>query len=312
MPRVAPAFVITASAPRYRGRFAPSPTGPLHFGSLIAALASWCDARAHGGKWLLRIEDVDTARSRSNAADHILSALELHGFEWDGPVVHQSERGALYRAARDELARRDLVFECSCTRAALEAAPRGAGGERVYPGTCRADAAKGRASAALRVAVRDELVGFQDRVQGWHEQNLQRDVGDFVIQRADGLFAYQLAVVVDDAAQGITHVVRGADLLASTPRQLWLQRELGYPSPAYLHHAVALDSQGMKLSKQSGAAPLTGDPVPALIKAWRFLDQREPPSAPAAVREFWQWAHASWDPRRLPPVTMLPHGIIHH
>ena len=279
-------------APRYRGRFAPSPTGPLHFGSLIAALASWCDAKSHGGEWLLRIEDVDAARSRANAADDILSTLEAHGFEWDGSVVHQSARGALYQAALDELAHRNLIFECSCTRAELEAAPRGIGGERVYPGTC------------------DETIGFADRVQGWHEQHLMRDVGDFVIRRADGLFAYQLAVVVDDALQGITHVVRGADLLASTPRQIWLQRQLGYPTPAYLHHAVALDALGMKLSKQSGAAPLTGNPVSALTRAWRFLDQRDPPSQPVAVREFWQWAHSAWDPRRLPPVAMLPHGII--
>ncbi len=302
--------MIAASAPRYRGRFAPSPTGPLHFGSLIAALASWCDARAHRGEWVLRIEDVDAARSRAHAADHILSTLEAHGFEWDGPVVHQSARGALYQAALDELTRRGMVFECSCTRAVLEGAPRGIGGERIYPGTCRAGKAEVREAPAWRVAVRDETIGFADRVQGWHEQNLRRDVGDFVIRRSDGLFAYQLAVVVDDALQGITHVVRGADLLASTPRQIWLQRELGYPTPAYLHHAVALDSQGIKLSKQSGAAPLTGDPAQALLKAWRFLDQREPPSPPVTVRGFWQWAQSSWDPHRLPPVAMLPHGII--
>ena len=249
-------------------------------------------------------------RSRANAADDIQSALEAHGFEWDGSVVHQSARGALYQAALDELAHRGMVFECSCTRAELEAAPRGVGGERVYPGTCRTGIARARAATAWRVAVRGEIVGFTDRVQGWHEQQLMRDVGDFVIRRADGLFAYQLAVVVDDAMQGITHVVRGADLLASTPRQIWLQRELGYPTPAYLHHAVALNAQGMKLSKQSGAAPLSGDPIAALTKAWRFLDQREPPSPPAAVREFWQWAHSAWDPLRLPPVAMLPHGII--
>ena len=296
--------------PRYRGRFAPSPTGQLHFGSLIAALASWCDAKSHDGEWLLRIEDVDAVRSRANAADSILSTLEAHGFEWDGPVVHQSTRAALYQAALDQLAHRNVIFECSCTRAELEASPRGIGGERVYPGTCRTGGAKARVPRAWRVAVRDEMIGFADRVQGWHEQHLLRDVGDFVIRRADGLFAYQLAVVVDDALQGITHVVRGADLLASTPRQIWLQRELGYPTPAYLHHAVALDAQGIKLSKQSGAAPLTGNPVSALTRAWRFLDQRDPPSQPVAVREFWQWAHSAWDPRRLPPVAMLPHGII--
>lgn len=297
-------------APPYRGRFAPSPTGPLHFGSLIAALASWCDARAHGGEWLLRIEDVDTTRSRANASDDILSTLEAHGFEWNGQVVHQSARGALYQAAFDELASGNAVFGCSCTRAELEGAPRGVGGERVYPGTCRTGIATGRDARAWRVKVGDETVGFADRVQGRHEQRLVRDVGDFVIRRADGLFAYQLAVVVDDAMQGITHVVRGADLLASTPRQIWLQRKLGYPTPVYLHHAVALDAQGIKLSKQSGAAALAGNPVVALTKAWRFLDQREPPSPPVAIRDFWQWAHSEWDARRLPPVAMLPHGII--
>ena len=290
-------------AQRYRGRFAPSPTGPLHFGSLVAALASWCDARAHGGEWRVRIEDVDTVRSRGDASDSILATLAAYGFEWDGAVVRQSDRCELYQSALADLVRRKLVFACSCSRKELESVPLGPGGERVYPGTCREGAAQGRHARAWRAAVSDDPIGFADRLQGWQEQQLARDVGDFVVRRADGLFAYQLAVVVDDAEQGITDVVRGADLLASTPRQIWLQRALGYPTPGYLHHPIALDAQGVKLSKQSGAPPLAADPLPALRKAWRFLDQREPPAPPGCVREFWQWAHSTWDPRRLPPCA---------
>lgn len=297
-------------AQRYRGRFAPSPTGPLHFGSLVAAVASWCDARAHAGDWWVRIEDVDTVRSRSDASGSILETLAAYGFEWDGEVVRQSDRTGLYEHALSELVRRKLVFACSCTRKELESAPFGPGGERIYPGACRQRTAPTGGAQAWRAVVPDDCIGFTDRLQGWREQRLARDVGDFVVKRADGLFAYQLAVVVDDAEQGITDVVRGADLLASTPRQIWLQRALGYSTPAYLHHPIALDAEGVKLSKQSGAAPLAGNPLPALRKAWRFLDQREPPAAPMSVREFWQWAHSAWDPRRLPPVAMLPQAII--
>jgi glutamyl-Q tRNA(Asp) synthetase len=294
------------SVGRYRGRFAPSPSGPLHFGSLVAAIASWCDARASKGAWLVRIEDVDQTRSRPGASDAILATLEAYGFEWDGPVVRQSERAALYAAALDELIRRRMAFACACTRKELELAAPGKIGERVYPGTCRRGVPAGREGRSWRVAVTDEIVSFHDRLQGVREQQLARDVGDFVLKRADGLFAYQLAVVVDDGLQGITHIVRGADLLLSTPRQIWLQRQLGYATPAYLHHPIALDARGRKLSKQAGAKALSPQPLSQLREAWTFLDQPEPPSPPESVGEFWRWAHVAWNARRLPPVIMLP------
>jgi glutamyl-Q tRNA(Asp) synthetase len=291
---------------RYRGRFAPSPSGPLHFGSLVAAMASWCDAVAFKGDWLVRIEDVDETRTRRGASDAILATLEAFGFEWEGPVVRQSERGAIYAAVLDDLIRRRMAFACACTRKELELVAPGKSGERVYPGTCRHGVPAGREGRAWRVAVTDETVRFHDRLQGAQEQPLARDVGDFVLRRADGLFAYQLAVVVDDSEQGITHVVRGADLLPSTPRQIWLQRQLGYSTPSYLHHPVAIDERGRKLSKQSRAKALTADPLLQLRDAWTFLGQDEPPSAPASVGEFWRGAHAAWKTGSLPPVIMLP------
>ena len=294
-------------SPRYRGRFAPSPTGPLHFGSLIASLASCCDARAAGGEWLVRIEDVDTPRSHDRISDEILATLQNYGFEWDGEVVRQSKRTPLYKAALDDLLARGRVFACACTRKELEAAPLGSAGERVYPGTCRNGVAPGRKGRAWRLRVTDEGIRFRDRLQGWQEQRLERAIGDFIIKRGDGMFAYQLAVVVDDAAQAVTHVVRGADLLASTPRQIWLQRQLGLPTPSYLHHPVAIHPSGEKLSKQTGAQPLDpDDALPALVRAWEFLAQPQPPSAPASVAEFWQWARVAWTPTTLPPVAMLP------
>jgi glutamyl-Q tRNA(Asp) synthetase len=294
-------------AARYRGRFAPSPTGPLHFGSLVAALASCCDARAAGGEWRVRIEDVDTPRRRERLGADMLATLEAFGFEWDGAVVQQSEHTERYQAALDQLAAQGRVFACSCTRRELALAPLGPAGERVYPGTCRNAIAAGRSGRAWRLKVDDEPIGFRDRVQGWQEQRLQRDIGDFIVRRGDGVFAYQLAVVVDDAAQGITAVVRGADLLASTPRQMALQRALGLPTPLYLHHPVAIIASGEKLSKQTGAAALdVTDPLPALVDAWEFLAQPPPAAAPASVIEFWQWALRAWTPTLVPPVAMLP------
>jgi glutamyl-Q tRNA(Asp) synthetase len=303
-----------ALAPR-RGRFAPSPTGPLHFGSLVAALASYCDARAAGGGWLVRIEDVDLPRTRAGAETDILDTLQRYGFAWDAPVVRQSARIERYRAALARLVASGDAYPCACTRRELEAAPHGAAGDRVYPGTCRdgipADRAP-RTQRAWRVRVaRDTApaaIEHRDRLQGPQAQDLARDVGDFVVLRADGLFAYQLAVVVDDAEQGITDVVRGADLCASTPRQILLQRRLGFTTPAYLHVPVAVDARGLKLSKQTGARPLPREPVPALLAAWRFLEQPELGGAarPATAAEFWSAAIAAWNPARLPPVAMLP------
>jgi glutamyl-Q tRNA(Asp) synthetase len=298
-----------ASARGYRGRFAPSPTGPLHFGSLVAAVASYADARAQRGEWLVRIEDVDLPRARPAAERDILAALARYGFAWDGPVVRQSERTARYEQALAALVARSAAYECACTRRDLASAPLGAGGDRVYPGTCRAGIPAGRArrgAHAFRVRVGDAVVAFDDRLQGRQTQDLARDVGDFVVRRADGLFAYQLAVVVDDADAGITHVVRGADLLASTPRQIFLQRLLGCAVPSYLHVPVAVNAQGGKLSKQTHAPPLPADPLPALLRAWRFLEQPEPPAPPPTPAEFWRFAQERWTPARLPPVATLP------
>jgi len=266
----------------YRGRFAPSPTGPLHAGSLVAALASWLDARAHGGTWLVRIEDVDTPRCVPGADALILSQLAQCALRPDAPPVWQSQRGSHYQAALDALAAAGQVYPCGCTRRdialALEAAGQGKPrhGELVYPGTCR-HGLHGKPPRATRVRSCDAreadiVIDWHDRRLGAQRQNLTQAVGDFVLHRADGLWAYQLAVVVDDALQGITHVVRGEDLADNTPRQVHLQRLLGTPTPAWLHTPLVLGANGEKLSKQNGAAPLDlDDPVRALRDAARVL-----------------------------------------
>jgi glutamyl-Q tRNA(Asp) synthetase len=300
---------VPAAGTRYRGRFAPSPTGPLHFGSLVAALASYCDARAVGGEWLLRIEDVDAPRAREGAEGQILAALERYGFAWDGGIVRQSDRIPLYAEALARLRVAGHAYACACTRRELELAPLGISGERVYPGTCRDGIPLSRSERrqrAWRVRVAGASIDCNDRLQGTQRQALARDVGDFVVKRADGLFAYQLAVVVDDAEQGITDVVRGADLHSSTPRQILLQKLLGLPTPSYLHVPVAINDAGEKLSKQTRAAALPHSPLPTLLAAWRFLGQEPPADTPADVGEFWRWAHAAWKVSRLPPVPMLP------
>lgn len=262
--------------PRYRGRFAPSPTGPLHFGSLVAALGSYLDARAHDGEWLVRMEDLDPPREAPGAAADILRTLESLGLRWDGAVLRQTERGGAYRAALAELERRGATYACACTRREIgDSALAGIDGSLVYPGTCRNGLPPGRTARATRVRVDDAAIEFEDAVQGQMRQRLATDVGDFVLRRADGLFAYQLAVVVDDAAQGITDVVRGADLLDSAPRQIFLQRLLGVPTPRYLHLPVATNAVGDKLSKQTLAPPIDRTrPGAALLAALDFLGQR--------------------------------------
>jgi len=299
----------TKARGRYRGRFAPSPSGPLHFGSLVAAVASYADARAAGGDWLLRIEDVDTPRTRAGAADAMLATLERLGFEWDGPVWHQSQRTSCYDEALGRLRALDRIFACACSRAERADDATSAIGERVYPGVCRhgiAASAASRKRRALRVHVDAAPIAFTDRLHGPQQQQLSVDVGDFVLRRSDGLHAYQLAVVVDDAAQEITDVVRGADLLASTPRQIFLQRLLGLPTPRYLHVPVATDSAGHKLSKATGAAALPAAALPALLAVWKFLEQPTPAERPASVADFWTWASANWRPLQLPRVAMRP------
>jgi glutamyl-Q tRNA(Asp) synthetase len=285
----------------YIGRFAPSPTGPLHFGSLIAALGSYLDAHTHRGRWLLRMEDVDEPRCSQAHADEILRVLDAYGFEWDGEVIYQSRRKALYQAALERLADAGLAYPCACSRREIaDSSIAGIEGP-VYPGTCR-DGLAGRAPRAWRVKVDSQPVCFEDRLQGKHCQNLETDIGDFVIRRADGLFAYQLAVVADDHEQGVTHVVRGADLLASTPRQIHLQRLLGYAMPAYLHLPVAVNAAGQKLSKQTLAAPLEANQTgPVLVAALRFLGlQPESALAHAKGAEILAWASEVFLPAALP------------
>ncbi|MGH8736033.1 MAG: tRNA glutamyl-Q(34) synthetase GluQRS [Burkholderiales bacterium] len=284
---------------RYIGRFAPSPTGPLHFGSLAAALASWLGARAAGGTWQLRIEDLDKPREQGGAADTIMRQLEGLGLIWDGPVLHQSARGVGYRAALEALERREATYPCSCTRSEIADSALAIDGARIYPGTCRDGLAPGRCARAIRVRTASVPIRFADRVQGEIEQSVEREVGDFVLCRADGVIAYQLAVVVDDAQQGITDVVRGADLLDSTARQIWLQRLLGYPSPRYLHLPAALTVSGEKLSKQSGAPAIDAwHPVRELARALVFLGQPVPETSSA--RAMLQQARTRWD------VSLIP------
>lgn len=277
----------------YRGRFAPSPSGPLHFGSLVAAMASFLDARSRGGEWLVRMEDVDPPRVVPGAADDILRTLDTFGLAWDGPVMYQSQRGEAYRAALDELRRLGRLYPCICSRKTLGGiAKRGVDGP-VYPGTCRA-MAHDPGPAALRFVVPDVRVVFDDAVQGRVGCNLMAECGDFVLRRADGVYTYQLAVVVDDAEQGITDIVRGADLLTSTPRQIALQQALGLPSVRYAHLPVALDEHGDKLSKQTLAEAVdTATPIGVLCTAAAFLGM-SPPVDLAGIEEFWHWAVAAW------------------
>lgn len=261
----------------YRGRFAPSPTGPLHFGSLVSALASWLDARAHGGTWLVRIEDIDGPRTVPGAAQHILDTLQRFGLRADEPPLWQSTRTGRYAQALDQLMAAGFVYPCGCTRkeiadSLLHAHARNT--TLAYPGTCR-NGLHGKPARAWRLRVPDgaaAVVTFEDRWQGEQTQNLATEVGDFVLRRADDQWAYQLAVVVDDADSGITHIVRGADLMDSTARQIYLQRCLGVPTPRYLHVPVVTNEHGEKLSKQTGATALNCDePLQALNAAARHL-----------------------------------------
>ncbi len=287
----------------YIGRFAPSPTGPLHFGSLVAALGSLLQARAAGGRWLLRMEDIDPPREVAGAADAILRALDAYGLHWDGEVMYQSRRNDAYDEALARLLREDRGFVCLCSRReATEAAAAAGMAPGVYPGTCRARHHRAEGQYAIRARVEPGELAFEDRLQGPQRQAMESEVGDFVVRRADGLYAYQLAVVVDDAEQGISEVVRGADLLDSTPRQIHLQRLLELPTPHYLHLPLAVNPLGQKLSKQSHAPAI--DPaqaLPALRAALAFLGQQTPPELADANRdELLAWAVAHWDPARIP------------
>jgi glutamyl-Q tRNA(Asp) synthetase len=293
---------IDASDVPYRGRFAPSPTGPLHFGSLVAAVGSYLDARAAGGTWLLRIEDVDAPRMVKDAAEAMLRTLERLGFAWDGAVEYQSRRSAHYRAALERLKLAGRVFACACSRREVADSGLGPDGAPRYPGTCRRGIAPGREARAWRLQVEPGQVCFDDGLQGRICQDLAAEVGDFVVLRADGCFAYQLAVVVDDAEQGVTHVVRGADLIDSTPRQIFLQQQLGLPRTAYLHLPAAVNAAGEKLSKQTRATAIDSQrPQTVLLAALSFLGQRPPQElAESGVDEIWRWSLANWDRTCLP------------
>lgn len=285
----------------YRGRFAPSPTGPLHFGSLVAALGSYLEAKVHNGEWLVRIEDVDTPREVPGASSDILRTLEYLGMYWDGEVVYQSQRCALYQEAIHLLASLNLIYPCVCTRKEiLDSSIIGIIGP-IYPGTCR-QAQVGKKTSALRIQTSDKRICFEDILQGHVEQRLESDTGDFVLRRADGVFAYQLAVVVDDAEQKITHVVRGEDLLDSTPRQIYLQQLLGYLEPSYMHLPVVTNRNGKKLSKQTRATPVErARAVPQLIAASRFLGQTPPTELlKSDLSVFWQWALENWQSSQIP------------
>ena len=290
--------------PAYRGRFAPSPTGALHFGSLLAAFGSWLAARHAGGAWLVRVEDLDPPREVAGAAELQLQALAGFGLQADGPVWRQSARGDAYQAALDHLLAQGLAFECHCSRSDLAA--EGGVHRECVPGARRPD-------PAIRLRVSDGCeIAFEDAAHGRIVQRLDRDVGDFVLRRADGPWAYQLAVVVDDAAQGISDVVRGADLLDSTPRQILLQRALGLPTPRYLHQPLVVDGEGRKLSKSLAALPIDPtDPVPALRAAWTLLGQSRGALAVIADRDALLAAAArTFDPAHIPrgpiPVSAAP------
>ena len=301
-----PVEIVDMKTESYIGRFAPSPTGLLHIGSLLTALASYADARAQGGRWLVRMEDLDPPREMAGAADDILRTLEAFGFEWDGGVAYQSRRYDLYHEALGRLKAKGLVYPCDCSRKDWQAAARAGADGFVYNGCC-AGLDPQRAlhkTPAWRVRVPDEIIGFDDAVVGHYAQNLAHDIGDFVLLRADGFWAYQLAVVADDAAQGITHIVRGQDLLVSTPRQLWLQRALDAPEPHYAHLPLLVNGAGQKWSKQTLAPALDLGVREALLR--QVMAYLKLPAAPEVGRpqDLLAWAVRHWDMAKVPKAAI--------
>ncbi|ALO46988.1 tRNA glutamyl-Q(34) synthetase GluQRS [Pseudohongiella spirulinae] len=290
-----------SGTPSYIGRFAPSPSGALHFGSLLAALASYLDARSHNGRWLLRMEDLDPAREPPGAADQILRTLDVYGLHWDGDVVYQSTRLDAYQDALDRLEQVGLTFRCTCSRKRVHAL----GG--VYDGKCRQRKSPPRQDYAIRMKVDDIVICVEDQIQGLYQQQLKTHCGDFILRRRDGLFAYQLAVVVDDAWQQITDIVRGYDLLESTPRQIWLQSCLQLPLPRYAHLPVASNEDGQKLSKQhfSRALSLT-EGANMIRQALSFLAHPVPSElSDAPVSDILPWAIRNWDIQRVPKLANI-------
>lgn len=296
---------MTREPATYVGRFAPSPTGPLHFGSLVAATASYLQAKAKKGRWLLRIEDIDPPRAQPGAVDTILRALQRYGFEWHSDVIYQSSSHAEHELALRSLLDQEFAYPCGCSRRDLADAPRGPLGT-IYPGTCRQGC--DRPETAIRLRTSDELVCFVDGLQGPQTQNLERDSGDFIIRRRDGLIAYHLAVVVNDALEGITEIVRGIDLMDSTPRQIWLQRLLGFQTPNYLHIPVVTQPNGDKLSKLTGAKAIPMDDVSRALYGALVALQQEPPEflRRGPIPDIWQWALESWNIEALRGQSAIP------
>ncbi|EPG35680.1 tRNA glutamyl-Q(34) synthetase GluQRS [Acinetobacter colistiniresistens] len=280
----------------YVGRFAPSPTGPLHFGSLLTAVASYCDAKANLGQWLVRIEDTDIPRIYPNSETHILSCLDAFQFEPDAEIIFQKDRFEIYEQVLEQLKQFDAIYACQCTRKML-------GSNHIYAGTCR-DLNLEFTDQAIRLKVSDQLICFEDRLQGLQCSNLQQDLGDFVLKRRDGIISYQLAVVVDDDLQGITHVVRGADLLDNTARQIWLGSLLGYPSLSYMHLPLAMNEQGQKLSKQNLALALDIKQAPQLLQQ-AILALGQPAVELDQPRIMLQQAVQQWDIRLIPTGVYL-------
>jgi len=280
----------------YIGRFAPSPTGPVHFGTLVAAVGSFLQAKKNNGKWLVRMEDVDITRKVEGADIEILNTLEAFGFEWDEKIIYQSEQTRHYQQALEQLITHLLVFPCTCSRKQLASS-----NSDIYPGICRKKPLPEKQEHALRLLSKNIVIDFSDSVMGLQSQNIAQQCGDFVIKRRDGLFAYQLAVVVDDALQGITEIVRGADLLDSTARQIYLQQLLGYTTPVYCHLPLAVDIEGNKISKSEGAAKVDVKNREKLIcGALDFLGQRPPADLPdSGIDDIWDWAVENWDVNRV-------------
>ena len=294
------ATATTATDEPYVGRFAPTPSGDLHLGSLYAAAASYLDARAHGGRWLVRVEDLDKPREVAGSAAGILRTLQDFGFEWDGEVTRQSDHRERYTAALADLSQRDRIFACTCSRQELE-------DEQRYPGTCRLTLSHPGTASATRLKVESRFITFTDRIQGVFRQDVAAAVGDVILQRRDRIFAYLLAVVVDDAAQGITHIVRGADLLDNTPRQIYLQEQLNFARPTYAHVPVLLEADGTKLAKSRRSVRLiTQQALSQLLSVFSLLGLTAPPAAEfCAIRDAWSWAIDQWHVNYVPKCLKL-------
>ena len=290
----------------HTGRFAPSPTGLLHFGSLLAATASYLEARSQQGRWLLRLEDLDKPRESKGASAAIIQTLKAYGFEWDGDILFQSQRLTAYQDALHQL--KTHTYRCTCSRKQLQEDAQANNTNLIYTGRCLTKAIPEHQPAAIRLKVPSQKLKFHDAILGDYEQDLQQDIGDFVLRRADGIFAYQLAVVVDDAWQGITHIVRGADLLNNTPRQLYLQQLLGFNYPHYAHIPMATNAHGQKLSKQSYAPAIKpDDSIKQLVQALQFLGQNPPPSEYFShLNTLWDWAIQHWQLNRVPKLISRP------